>query len=365
MMMNRLFGAGCVLALGLLVPAFAADEKKGKDDKPNPAAKNLNRDIARHKEFLKRIEKSKGKGDVIFLGDSITHGWEGQKAWKEYFGEFKPVNLGIGGDQTGHVLWRITEGKELEHLKPKAAVIMIGTNNTGGHSAEQIAGGIKAIVEELKKQKPHIKILVLGVFPRGSGSDADEETKTIPAAKLNKKIPAINAIISKLDDGKTVFYKDIGKEFLTPEGGLSGDIMPDYLHLSAQGLRHLGQGDQGRPREADEVTSATFSGDPEAERRMHAPLRVAAKRFGLLLRPVPLLRRPHERPLRLAAVAGVARVLHHPHEDEAALRVDLMFVANAPPWPKRPPPVLQPSPYPFFSAPVWSLVISFTASAER
>ncbi|MFO0877762.1 MAG: GDSL-type esterase/lipase family protein [Gemmataceae bacterium] len=237
--MLRLMAAGCVLALGLL-PALADDAK------PNPAVKKLNRDIPRHKEFLKRIEKSKGEGDVIFLGDSITHGWEGNaKAWKEYFGAFKPVNLGIGGDQTGHVLWRITDGKELENLNPKAAVIMIGTNNTGGYTAEQIAGGIKAIVEELKKQKPNIKVLVLGVFPRGNRNDADKETKTIPAEKLNKKIAAINAIISKLDDGKQVFYKDIGKEFLNKDGGLPGEIMPDYLHLSGKGYAIWGKAIQG------------------------------------------------------------------------------------------------------------------------
>ena len=240
--MNRLYTAGCVLALGLVMPAFAEDTK-GKDDKPNPAAKNLNRDNDRHKLFLDRIEKSKGKGDVIFLGDSITHGWEGQKVWKEHFGEFEPVNLGIGGDQTGHVLWRITEGKELADLKPKVAVIMIGTNNaSGSHTAEQIAGGIKAIVEELKQQKPHIKILVLGVFPRGSGVKGD---KSIPAAKLSKKIPAINAIIAKLDDGKTVFYKDIGKEFLEEDGGLSREVMPDYLHLSAKGYDKWGKAIKG------------------------------------------------------------------------------------------------------------------------
>lgn len=239
--MNRLFTAGCVLALGLVLPAFAQDTK-GKDEKPNPAAKNLNRNIDRHKLFLKRIEDSKGKGDVIFLGDSITEGWEGngRKAWKEYFGEFEPVNLGIGGDQTGHVLWRITEGKELEHLKPKVAVIMIGTNN--GHSPAHVAGGIKAIVEELKKQKPHIKILVLGVFPRGSGVKGD---KSIPAAKLSKKVPAINAIIAKLDDGKTVFYKDIGNSFLAEDGGLSRDIMDDYLHLTAKGYAIWGKAIKG------------------------------------------------------------------------------------------------------------------------
>jgi lysophospholipase L1-like esterase len=237
--MIRLSAVGCIFTL-CLFPLLRA-ETQGD----NPAVKKLNRDIPRHKEFLQRIEKSKGEGDVIFLGDSITHGWEGQKAWKEHFGSFKPVNLGIGGDQTGHVLWRITDGKELENLNPKAAVIMIGTNNTGGHSAEQIAGGIKAIIDELKTQKPKIKILVLGVFPRGNKKDADGDTKIIPADKLNKKIAAINAIVAKFDDGKTVFYKDIGKEFLTKDGGLSAAIMPDYLHLSAKGYDAWGQAIKG------------------------------------------------------------------------------------------------------------------------
>ncbi len=173
--MYRLITAGCVLALGLFVPVLNAQEKTAD----NPAVQKINRDIPRHKDFLKRIEDSKGAGDVIFLGDSITHGWEGQKAWQEHFGSFKPVNLGIGGDQTGHVLWRITDGHELDHLQPRAAVIMIGTNNIGGHSAQQIAGGIKAIVEELKGQKPHIKVLVLGVFPRGNSADAERSLEQI------------------------------------------------------------------------------------------------------------------------------------------------------------------------------------------
>jgi lysophospholipase L1-like esterase len=231
--MNRLFAIGCILMLSLRTPVLAEKEQQA-----SPAVQKLNRDNPRHKEFLKRIELSKGAGNVIFLGDSITQGWEGkesQKVWHAYFDALKPLNLGIGGDQTGHVLWRITDGKELEHLQPKLAVIMIGTNNTRSHSAEQIAAGIKAIVEELKKQKPSMKILVLGVFPRGNRNDATKETKTIPAAKLNMKVPAINAVIASLDDGKTVFYKDIGKQFLDKDGGLSAEIMPDYLHLSPKG----------------------------------------------------------------------------------------------------------------------------------
>lgn len=274
--MYRLITAGCVLALGLAPISQATQEKPAG----NPAARKLNRDIPRHKEFLHRIEQSQGAGDVIFLGDSITHGWEYQKAWQEYFRDFKPVNLGISGDQTGHVLWRITEGHELDRLNPKAAVIMIGTNNIGSHSPQQIANGIKAIVEELKRQKPHIKVLVLGVFPRGSAADAErsleqitegvkpinEELKknhpdvkrlnalvrsleqnrgTIPAAKLNKTVAEINALIANIGDGKTVFYKDIGKEFLDHDGNLSGEIMRDYLHLTAKGYDIWGKAIRG------------------------------------------------------------------------------------------------------------------------
>jgi lysophospholipase L1-like esterase len=218
MLARRLLLASSLLALCFVLPVSAQD---------NPAAKPVKSfNKARHEKFLKIVEK--GEGDVIFLGDSITEGWEGQKKiWDEAFGKFKPINLGIGGEQTTHVLWRITEGKELDPIKPKVAVIMIGTNNMGGHSAEQIAGGVKAIVEELEKQKPEMKILLLGIFPRSANAKD----------KIRDKIKETNAIFAKLDDGKKVFYKDIGEKFLEKDGSLDKKIMPDYLHLSAAGYQ--------------------------------------------------------------------------------------------------------------------------------
>lgn len=221
MIVRRLAIAVPFLGLCLLAPAGFQDAKQ------NPSVKPINRDNNRHKQFLKIV--AKGEGDVIFIGDSITEGWEGagKKVWAENFAPLKAVNLGIGGDQTGHVIWRITEGKEIEPLKPKAAVIMIGTNNMGGHSAENIAGGVKAIVEELRKQKPEMKILVLGIFPRSSKStDA-----------VRGKIKTANEIIAKLDDGKMIFYKDIGAKFLESDGTLEKKIMPDFLHLSPAGYQ--------------------------------------------------------------------------------------------------------------------------------
>lgn len=193
-------------------------------EKANPATKLINRDIARHKQFLEIAKK--GGVEVVFIGDSITQGWGNNAAWKKNFEPLKAANFGISGDQTGHVLWRITEGGELDSIKPKVAVIMIGTNNTGGHSAEQIAGGIKLIVETIHKKTPDTKVLLLGVFPRSAKADA-------PA---RKKITEINKIISTLDNSsKGVRYLDIGEKFLDKEGNLPKDIMPDYLHLSAKG----------------------------------------------------------------------------------------------------------------------------------
>src|SRR2546423_8150905 len=138
--MYRLIAVGCLLALSLLAPFLAAQEKATD----NPAARKLNRDIPRHKEFLKRIEQSQGVGEVIFLGDSITHGWEGQKAWQEHFGPFKPVNLGIGGHHTRHVLWGITDGHELDRLAPEAGVLLLRNHNLRGPLAPRRALGAHA-----------------------------------------------------------------------------------------------------------------------------------------------------------------------------------------------------------------------------
>jgi lysophospholipase L1-like esterase len=169
-----------------------------------------------------------GEVDVIFLGDSITQAWEDEKkggkaAWDKYFAPRKAMNAGIGGDQTQHVLWRLENGN-IKGIKPKAAVIMIGTNNSRDYTSEQIADGVKAIVAKLRKELPETKILLLAIFPRNTPED--------PRRKVNE---GANAIFKSVADEKMVFYMDIGSKFLSPDGTLSEEIMPDSLHLSPQG----------------------------------------------------------------------------------------------------------------------------------
>ena len=176
-----------------------------------------------HQSFLDRTKK--GHVDLLFLGDSITQGWNNNEVWKRFYGPRHAANYGIGGDQTQHVLWRIEHG-ELEGIHPRVVVLMIGTNNVGSNSADEIAQGVTAIVKDLRKRLPETKVLLLGVFPRGQKPNPGRD-----------KLQEVNRQISRLDDGSHVSYLDIGKAFLNPDASISRDIMPDYLHLTARGYR--------------------------------------------------------------------------------------------------------------------------------
>lgn len=179
-------------------------------------------------DLLDKRVKETPDTEVLFIGDSITQGWEGAGAkdvWAKFYSKRKAVNLGIGGDRTQHVLWRLVNAP-LDGVKPKAAVLMIGTNNSNGedNTPGQIVEGIAAIVAKLRERLPNTKILLLGIFPRS-------ENFTPQRGKLTQ----INQVIAKLDDGKNVHYLDIGHRFLTSDGILTAEIMPDYLHLSTKG----------------------------------------------------------------------------------------------------------------------------------
>lgn len=179
--------------------------------------------MRKHDAFVERA--SKGDVDVLFLGDSITAGWN-KDVWKERYEPLKAANFGIGGDRTQNVLWRIQNG-ELEGISPKVVVLMIGTNNLSSNTPPEIAEGITAIVKDIRQRKPETKILLLGVFPRAK--DAGNGARP--------KIAEINQMISKLDDGAKVFYLDIGDKFLEPDGSISSETMPDFLHLSPAGYK--------------------------------------------------------------------------------------------------------------------------------
>jgi len=182
--------------------------------------------LASHTQLLAR-RNTLHDTQLVFLGDSITAAWliDGQAAWAKYFAQYKPLNLGIGGDETSQILWRIENG-ELDGISPKVIVLLIGTNNIGnsGQTGKDTAKGVKCIVQKIRARLPATKILLLAVFPR------DEQ----PNTKFRQEVSALNAGISTLHDGQTVYYLDFASTFLNADGSLPRDLFPDALHLSAK-----------------------------------------------------------------------------------------------------------------------------------
>jgi beta-glucosidase len=186
----------------------------------------------RHEGFVETAKK--GDIDLLLDGDSITDWWvlgDANKAmFEKYFGGMKTANFAIAGDTTQGVLWGLKNG-EGQGYQPKAIMLMIGTNNTGGTNnagtatAAEIAEGIGAVVLEMRNDFPQAKILLLAVFPRG-----------VPGDSVRDKIAEINRIIAKLDDQRHVFYLDIGAKFLDERGYfLPGVFRQDNLHPDAKG----------------------------------------------------------------------------------------------------------------------------------
>ncbi|MCX5635274.1 MAG: platelet-activating factor acetylhydrolase IB subunit [Planctomycetota bacterium] len=221
-MVRKIFCMIGLLVLGTVV--FAAPARE------NPAivpAHRHNDWTMRYLAINERVRQ--GNADLIFIGDSITHGWEGsgKEVWQKYYGSRNAVNVGISGDQTQSVLWRLEHGN-IDGISPKVAVIMIGTNNSVAeeYTAQEIGDGIIAVCNKVREKLPKTKILLLAIFPRGQTLSAQRD-----------KIAKASEIASKIADGKMIHYLDIGEKFIQQDKSISADIMPDYLHLSPKGYQ--------------------------------------------------------------------------------------------------------------------------------
>ena len=169
----RLLGALMLATFGLPIETIAAAENSPGPTAPSMAwIKSIS---GRHEDFLK-IAKA-GDVDLLFIGDSITDFWrtKGKAVWAKNFAPLKAANFGIGGDGLGGVLWRLQNG-ELEGIRPKLVVLLIGTNNSR-EKAEAIASGIKDIILEIQTRSPGTRILLHGIFPRDGQPSAGSRSK--------------------------------------------------------------------------------------------------------------------------------------------------------------------------------------------
>lgn len=178
----------------------------------------------RHAE--KVAQAKTGKAQLVMIGDSITHTWERQKSYTERFAPYATLNLGVGGDRTQNVLWRLQNG-EIDGIAPKLVTMMIGTNNIPRNDPPAaIAQGIQAIVAEVRQRLPEARIVIFSIFPRNhTRVEGDLEYAQ-----------AVNKLLPELADHKQVFHVDLSARFLDEQGQPKADLYGrDLLHLSNQG----------------------------------------------------------------------------------------------------------------------------------
>lgn len=185
----------------------------------------------RHEQKRQEVRERIAAGQppqLVFIGDSITQGWEneGREVWAAHFARYHALNLGFGGDRTENVLWRLQNGA-LDGLAPNVVVLMIGTNNTGhrAENPETTAAGVRRLLDEIRRRLPQAQVLLLAVFPR-------EEQPNGPLRRINERV---NEIIRRFADGRHVHFANLNTVFTQPDGTLSRAVMPDLLHLSPHG----------------------------------------------------------------------------------------------------------------------------------
>ncbi|MBQ3289049.1 MAG: hypothetical protein IJH50_06525 [Kiritimatiellae bacterium] len=228
----------CIIAArisALAVAVLAAASSFGAIRAVTPTAWNGDPNcwqMRRHMEKMASV--TNGGAKVVFIGDSITHNWEtrGKSQWKKYFaeGKRKALNLGTSADRTEHVLWRITEGGELDGYEAKCILLMIGTNNSGHFKfAEEppvdTILGIREILRVIAEKQPNARTILTSIFPRGA----------TPSDQCRRRNDIVNREIAKFADGKRVIWCDFSDKYLDSEGRLSRELFPDLLHPNGLG----------------------------------------------------------------------------------------------------------------------------------
>lgn len=177
------------------------------------------------------------KPDVVIIGDSIVHYWGGEpqaplvwaaQSWADCFAGLSVENLGFGWDRTENVLWRIEHG-ELDDIKPKAVILLIGTNNISLNAPEEIASGIIAVCQAIQAKQEQAKILLLGILVRRDDKPGDSDTERVN-----------DLLAAHFQEAGAVIFHDLGPAFRMADGTPNASLFSDGIHINAAGYKVLG-----------------------------------------------------------------------------------------------------------------------------
>ncbi len=227
----------------------------------------------RHRSIVAGLARNRD-ARVILIGDSITNNYDKaappdenfRPIWQDFYAPRGAINLGFSGDTAGNVLWRLQHG-EVAGLRPKVAILLIGTNDTGWkrHSVADTRRAIDAVIADLGRRLPRTRILLLGLLP----SDISAGKSAMDAA-VNRHLAATYT------GNPRVTYLDIDPIFRLPDGRLDTRLFYDPRLPGSPGALHPDTIGQRRMAEAIEPTLAKM---------LKEPMRVAPDRMTAAPRP--------------------------------------------------------------------------------
>lgn len=166
---------------------------------------------------------SQTKGDIIFVGNSITDGNE----WTDLFDDKKLKNRGISGDIVAGVIHRLPE---IAKRKPSKVFLMIGTNDLARNiSIDSILKNTLLAVSYLKQETPSTKLYVQSVLPVNNiyGKFGDHTSKGESIKKINDRLKELATV-------NHYTYIDLHTPFSDDGGKLKANLTNDGLHLNGE-----------------------------------------------------------------------------------------------------------------------------------
>lgn len=185
---------------------------------------------ARHELMLQRNRDE--APDIVLIGNSITHFWSDdvrktgaqakayRRSWDKLFRGHIAHNQGFGWDRIENGLWRIAHG-ELDGFQAKKIFLLLGTNNIGVNTDDEIVEGMMMLIRAVRLHQPTAKIYQVGIMPRRGGE---------------ARVAAINTKVEQRLHGTDVTYVDMSSGFLDADGHLIEALFAgDGLHPNEQG----------------------------------------------------------------------------------------------------------------------------------
>jgi len=183
--------------------------------------------IREHEQLVEQVQARLGPVDVLLVGDSITKYW--RDAWTEEFPETSSINIGIGGDKTQNVLWRLQHAA-VDGLEPRVILLMVGNNNmflTPKTGIDAASEGIRLCVNDLHKRFPNGQLILANILPgHEPGNRFYEDIK-----RTNARLDSYN-----LSSEPNIHRLDLWASFTNSNGDLKSDLyLADRVHLSRRG----------------------------------------------------------------------------------------------------------------------------------